>query len=73
VKNGGITDDDGMELSSYALIPVWWFALAKARTARGLPTPRPFHALFATPLANLPDPSSYDRASNPLIAQMAKL
>jgi predicted DNA-binding WGR domain protein len=73
VKNGGITDDDGMELSSYALIPVWWFALAKARAARGLPTPRPFHALFATPLANLPDPPSYDRASNPLIAQMAKL
>jgi hypothetical protein len=42
VKNGGITDDDGMELSSYALIPVWWFALAKARAARGLPTPRLF-------------------------------
>lgn len=73
VKNGGIADDDGMELSSYALIPVWWFALARARAARGLQTPRPHHALFATPLGTLPDPSSYDRAANPLIAEMAKL
>jgi predicted DNA-binding WGR domain protein len=73
LKNGGLTDDDGTQLSSHALIPVWWFALAKARAARGLPTPRPHHALFATPLATLPDPSTYDPAANPLIAEMAKL
>ena len=72
-QNGGILDADDFELSAYALTPIWWFALAAARAARGLDTPRPHHALFTTPFATLPAPSTYDPAANPLAAHFARL
>jgi hypothetical protein len=73
LKNGGTTEADDVELAGYELIPVWWFALAKARAARGLVTPRPNHALFTTPFATLPEPLAYDPAQNPLLARLARL
>jgi hypothetical protein len=70
LENTGATDAEGVEFVGFELIPVWWFALARARKERGLDTPRPDHALFATPLAELPSDFKYDPADNALLKRI---
>jgi hypothetical protein len=57
LKNGGQADSDDTEMVNFALNPVWWFAIARARKDLGLETPRPDHAVL-DPLRPCPKSSS---------------
>jgi hypothetical protein len=73
LKNGGLADDDDTEMVNFALNPVWWFAIARARKDLGLETPRPNHALFSTPFATLPEKLKYDPRQNPFVKRVEAL
>lgn len=73
LKNSGATEDDDVEFVNFELIPVWWFALERARRGLGLETPRPEHPLFATPFATLPPTLKYDPKKNPLVKRIEAL
>ncbi len=60
LSNFGLREEDGTQFVLFSILPLWWYALARARSAKNLPTPRPDHALFSTALAELPDkPTGY--------------